>query len=275
MPEQIKGTISEFIEGLTGISPEDLCCADGSPAPSNADFVRMFIAKLEAMAAGRPSICMGHNIGVYDFPLLYGRACAAGIDLYAELKRINVVGLLDTLWLCQQKELVDFGPEPPANLKLGTLHDHQTGEELVGKHRALPDAIGNCRVLAGKALSTALFDHSNQIVVSLGQHANRARVFRYTRKDAQPAKRTVGDILAAVDHFLERAEDGARLQVDWLRPTSEDQNSFFRAQVHNHCKALVPPVMTVTEGRIRDPGVRGQETGGYVTVINTVRTISV
>ena len=109
-------------------------------------------------------------------------------------------------------------------------------------------------------------------MVSLGQHANRARVFRYTRKDAQPAKKTVADILAAADHFLERAEDGARLQVDWLQPTSEDQNSFFRAQVHNHCKALVPPVTTVTEGRVRDPGVRGEATGGYVTVINTVRT---
>ena len=95
-----------------------------------------------------------------------------------------------------------------------------------------------------------------------------------TRTTEPALKVQVSDVFAAIDYFLGRAKDGARLQLDWLKPVSEEQNAFFRRQIHEYCKALDPPITTLTEGRVNDPGVRGGTTGGYVVVINTIRVVS-
>ena len=92
------------------------------------------------------------------------------------------------------------------------------------------------------------------------------------RAAAQPERVKVEDLLATVDYWLERAADGARLKLDGLRAVSEQQGAFFRRQVHEHCKALVPPIMTETEGKTVDPGARSP-TGGYVVVINSPRVL--
>eukprot|EP01051_Picozoa_sp_SAG22_P006352 SAG22_NODE_411_length_10900_cov_2.633738_6_plen_468_part_00 len=128
---------------LTGITNAKLV-----GAPTNAAFISLLVKQLEAMAAGRPIVLFGHNVWTFDFPLLYARACGAELDLHTALAGINVLGIMDTLWMVRKPGLVDFGGDRPATNKLGDCHEHQTGEKLSGAHGALVDSRGNCRFLA-------------------------------------------------------------------------------------------------------------------------------
>ena len=228
---QISGTVREWIEELTKISQHTL-----AGAPTQEQIVRLQLDQFKEMGGGRPMVIVGHNVIPFDYPLLYARACEARIDLYKELTDINVVGVLDTLWLARR---VNWGPSPPQSMKLGVLHLHELQEELAGAHGAQQDATGDCKLLAAETLSAAVFADPDRVVVSLAQATNRARVFRHTQAAAQPERVKVEDLLATVDYWLERAADGARLKLDGLKAVSEQQGAFFRRKVHEHCKALV------------------------------------
>ena len=73
------------------------------------------------------------------------------------------------------------------------------------------------------------------------------------------------------------ASANAELRFDYLAPSSEQQNKFFRAQVHNECKRL--KICSETRGRVDDPTHPSDSDepapllGGFAVAVNRPRGV--
>ena len=230
---QCEGPIPKKITQLTGIDQARLA---REHAKSPKQVVEAFLRFLDSISG--PVILAGHNVNIFDVPLLYAFLDDTGYDAYTELRKRNVIGVLDTLWLARHK--ADWGVDAPANMRLGTLHQHELDAILEGAHDALNDVVGNLRLLQAPTLLEAMRDHLNGCVVSLEQSVARIRSLRHDHRTQTPNQQR--DVVRHIEETLEFFNSKARIKdtylFDDLSAVSDEQAGFFRMQIHQTCKSL-------------------------------------
>ena len=229
--------IPSKITELTGIDQERLA---REKAKTPRQVAELFLEFLDTATTDQnlPVILVGHNVNKYDVPLLYAFLHDAGYPCaYTELRKRNVIGVLDTLCLANQ---ADWGVDAPANMRLGTLHQHELDAILEGAHDALNDVVGNLRLLQAPTLLEAMRDHLNGCVVSLEQSVARIRSLRHDHRTQTPNQQR--DVVRHIEETLEFFNSKARIKdtylFDDLSAVSDEQAGFFRMQIHQTCKSL-------------------------------------
>jgi len=229
--------IPSKITELTGIDQERLA---REKAKTPRQVAELFLEFLDTATTDQnlPVILVGHNVNKYDVPLLYAFLHDAGYPCaYTELRKRNVIGVLDTLCLANQ---ADWGVDAPANMRLGTLHQHELDAILEGAHDALNDVVGNLRLLQAPTLLEAMRDHLNGCVVSLEQSVARIRSLRHDHRTQTPNQQrdVVSHIVDTLELFNSKAKTGETYLFGDLGASSDGQAGFFRRQIHQTCKSL-------------------------------------
>ena len=231
------GAIPAHITELTGIDLDLLTEKEAVTQSDAAKGMLGFIRRCTG-AKGHPVILAGHNIHKFDMPFIYRCVQAAGLDTYAELTKLNVVGIMDTKDVAKRAEWVEGAPE---NFQLGTLYSLQIGTEIVGYHGAEEDTDATIAIAITNELAESFSANANSLVVSMAQSVLRIRELTCAYNQRAPdAIQTdkISELRESMDRFKAVAVAGASLTVDFLEPVSDAQAAKFRAETYNYAKQL-------------------------------------